>query len=70
MKFTYLGKRVSSLEECEATVTARTRCGWVIIRESGALLHGSVCSVCISSKAEGAVHKSYVSPAMLCGSEA
>ena len=28
-EFTYLGDRVSADGGCEATVTARTNCGWV-----------------------------------------
>ena len=31
-EFTYLGDRVSAGGGCEATVTARTRCGWVKFR--------------------------------------
>ena len=38
--FTYTGYRVSAGGGCEAAVTARTRCGWVMPRECGELLHG------------------------------
>ena len=31
-EFTYLGDRVSASGGCEAAVTARTRCGWVMFR--------------------------------------
>ena len=37
-EFTYLGERVSASGGCEAAVTARTRCGWVRLRECGELL--------------------------------
>ena len=36
-KFTYIGHNMSAGEVCEATVTARARCGWVAIRECGEL---------------------------------
>ena len=39
-ELTYLGDRVSVGEGCEAAVTARTRCGWVMFRECGELLYG------------------------------
>ena len=39
-EFTYLGDRVSAGGGCEAAKTARTRCGWVKLRECGELLHG------------------------------
>ena len=32
-EFTYLGDRVSASRRCEAAVTARTRRGWVKLRE-------------------------------------
>ena len=47
-EFTYLGDRVSASGGCEAAVTARTRCGWVKLRECSELLNGMK----ISSKAE------------------
>ena len=40
MEFTYLCDKVSADGGCEATVTARTRCGWVMFRECGELLYG------------------------------
>ena len=40
-EFTYLGDRVSPGGGCEADVTLRKRCGWVLFRERGELLlHG------------------------------
>ena len=39
-EFTYLGDRVSAGGECAAAVTARTRCGWVEIRDGDELLYG------------------------------
>ena len=35
-----LGDRMSASGECEAVVTAKTRCGWVKSRECSELLHG------------------------------
>ena len=65
-KFTYLCDRVSAGGPCEAAFTARTRCGWVKLRECGELLHGRRFPL----KLEGAVHRGYVRSAILCGSEA
>ena len=65
-EFTYLGDRVSACGGCEAVVTARTRCGWLKSRECGELLHSKRFPL----KLKGAVHKSYVRPAILYGSEA
>ena len=42
---TYLGDRVSANGRCQAAVTARTRCGWAMLRECGELLHGFVIHV-------------------------
>ena len=42
-EFPYLGDRVSADGGCEAAVTSRTRCGWVMFRESGDLLYGRRC---------------------------
>ena len=39
-ELTYLGDRMSAGGGCEAAVTARTRCGWVNIRECGKMLYG------------------------------
>ena len=39
---TYLGDRVSIGGGCEAVVTARTRCGWVELRECRGLLYGRI----------------------------
>ena len=35
LEFTYLGDRVSAGGGCEASVTARTRCGWIELRKCG-----------------------------------
>ena len=64
-RFTYLGDRVSVGGGCEAAVTARTLCGWVKFRECGELLYGR-----FPLKLKMTVHKSYVKPAILYGSEA
>ena len=50
---------------CEAVVTTRARCAWVKYRECGELLY---CRFPLRLK--GAVHRSYVGPAILYGSEA
>ena len=39
-EYTYLGDRVSEGGGCEAAVTARTRCGWIMLRVFGKLLYG------------------------------
>ena len=39
-EFTYLVDSVSAGGECEAGLTARTRCWWVKFRECVELLHG------------------------------
>ena len=49
-----------------AAVTARTRCGWDKLRECGELLYGRKFPL----KLKEAVHKSYIRPAILYGSEA
>ena len=64
-EFTYLGDRVSAGGECEAAVTARTRCWWVRFRECGELLYGR-----FPLRLKGAVYWSYIWPAILYGSEA
>ena len=38
-EFTFVGDRVSDGGGCEAAVTARTRCGWVKLRECSELLY-------------------------------
>ena len=60
-KCTYLGDRVSAGRGCEAAVTARTICGWVMLRECGELLY----VMRFPLKLKGAVHKSYVRPAIV-----
>ena len=47
-------------------MTARTRCGWVTLRECGELLYGRRFPL----KPKGAAYKSYVRPTILYGSEA
>ena len=51
---------------CESAVTAKTRCGWVKFRECGELLYDRKFLL----KLKGAVYRSYISPAILYGSEA
>ena len=38
--FTYLGDRMNAGGGCEAAVTARTRCWWIMFRECSDLLYG------------------------------
>ena len=64
--FTYLGDTVSAGGGCEAAVTARTRCGWVKLRECGKSLYGRRFPLTL----KGVDHKNYVRPAILHGSEA
>ena len=52
-EFTYFGDRVSAGGRCEASVTARTRCGWVKFRECGELLYDRR----ITLRLKGAVYK-------------
>ena len=59
-EFIYLGGG------CEAAVTARTRCGWVMLSECSELLNDRRFAL----KLKGAVHRSYVRPTILHGSEA
>ena len=58
MEFTHLGNRVSAGGGCEASVTARTICGWVKCKEFGKLqcgrrfilqLTGAVWELCKAS---------------------
>ena len=64
-EFTYLGDRVSAGGGCEAAVTVRTRCGWAKISECGELLYGRRFLLRLKRD----VNKSYVTPAILYGSE-
>ena len=66
MEFTYLGNWVSAGGGCEAAVTARTRCGLFRFRECGKLLYARRFPL----RLIGAVHRSYVRPTLLYGSEA
>ena len=65
-EFTYRGDRVSAAVGCEAALTARARCGCVKFRECGEMRYGRRLPLML----KGAVYKSYVRPAMLCGREA
>ena len=65
-EFTYLVGRVSAGGRCAAAVTAKTRCGRVMFRDSGELLFGKTFTLMLND----AVYKSYVGPAILYGSEA
>ena len=65
-EFTYLCDRISAGGGCDSAVTARTRCGWVKLRECGELLYG----MRFPPKLKMAVHKSYIKPLILYGSEA
>ena len=65
-EFTYPGDRVSSGRVCEASVTVRTKCGWVKSRQCDELLHGRRFPL----KLKEAVYKSCVRLAILHGSEA
>ena len=60
-EFTYLGDRVRA----RVAVTARTRCGWAMLRECSELLHDRRFPL----RLKGAVYKSYLRPAILYGSE-
>ena len=61
-----IGDTVSAGGGCEAAVTDRTSCGWSKLRECSELLHGRRFPL----KLKGTVYRSYVSPAILYGSEA
>ena len=65
-EFTYLGDRVCAGGGCEAAVTARTRCWWVICRECGELIYGRRFPLML----KGSVCRSCVRPRILYGSEA
>ena len=67
MEFTYLGDRVSSGGGCEAALTARTRCGWVKLRECGELLYGRRFPLRLKGVD---LCKIYVRPAILYETEA
>ena len=66
IEFTYLCDRVSAGGGCEAAVTARKRCGLAKSRECSELLYDKRFPL----KLKGAVHRLYVWPAILPGSEA
>ena len=65
-EFIYPGYRVSAVGGCEAAVAAKTRCGWVMFRKCGELLHGGRFPL----KLKGAIYESYIRPAIRYGSEA
>ena len=50
---------------CESAVTARPTCGWLMFRECSELMYGRRFPLRLKT----AVYKSYVRPAILCGSE-
>ena len=64
-EFTYLGDRVSEGGGCEAAVTAKTRYGWVMLRECGELLSDRRFPL----RLKGVVYGSDVGPVILYGSE-
>ena len=65
-EFTYLGEWVSEGGGCMTAVSARTRCGWLKLRECGELLYGRRFPL----RLKGAVYRRSVRPAILHGSEA
>ena len=60
-EFTYFGVRMSAGGVCVMSVTARTRCGWVKLRECSELLYGRRFHL----RLKRAVYESYVRPAIL-----
>ena len=65
-KFMYLGDRVNAVGGCKASVSVRTRCGWVRFMECGELLYCRIFPLMLKD----ALHKNYIRPAILYGSEA
>ena len=65
-KFSYLGNRLNATGECETAVTAKTRIGWMKLRECSEILKGRRFSL----KMKGKIYKSCVRSAMLYRSEA
>ena len=63
--FCYLGDRLNASGQNEAAVKARTRIGWIKLRECGELLYGRKFSL----KTKGRIYHSSVRSAMLYGSE-
>ena len=63
--FCYLGDRLNASSGSEAAVTARTRIGWIKVRECGELPHGRKLSL----KMKERIYQSCVRSAMLYGSE-
>ena len=55
-KITYQGDRASAGGGCEAAVTARTRYGWVKLRQRGELLYEKRCPLML----KGAFNNSYL----------
>ena len=62
-ELTYLGDRVIAGGGCETALTASTNCGWVKLRGCSELLYGRRFFL----KLKGAVHRCYLSPAILYG---
>ena len=65
-EYTCLGDKVRAGGRCKAAVIARTRFWWIRLRECGELLYYRRFSL----RQNWAVHKSYLRPAVLYGSEA
>ena len=59
-EFTFIGDTESAGGECEAALTARARCGWVLFWGCDVLLYGRRFP-----QSEWAVCRSYVLPAIL-----
>ena len=57
-EFTYLGVWMSVGCGCEAVVTARTRCRWIMFREYGELVYGGRCPLNVKM----AVYTIYLRP--------
>ena len=55
-KFTYLGDRLNATGGCETAVTARSRFGWMTVRECSKILKGRRVSLKMKRK----IHKSCV----------
>ena len=63
--FCYLGDRLNASGGSEATVTVRTRIGWIKFKECGELLYGRKFSL----KIKGRIFQSCIRSAMLYGSK-
>ena len=63
--FCYLGNRLNTSGGSEAAASARTRIGWIKVRECGALLYGRKFLL----KMKGRIYQSCIRSAMLYGSK-